>query len=163
MAFQLFRETLDGNQIEINMLSEENETIARVCIGHDDVTGAVYSALSSLQKSLSKPGYSELMFNIVEALPDQPPTFYNDGNSTKRFLVGEHRTAALSCICISARVVVELVQPSLVCMMTVTPYLPNKALSKYGHVCKALKGVGYRGARVDPYLGSQMWILERLT
>jgi hypothetical protein len=55
----------------------------------------------------------------------------------------------------------DTARPDAINFVTAVAYLPKKALTKYGHICKALRAVGYHGGRGDEYLGSHIWMLMR--
>jgi len=162
MAFVSSIEGIEG-QIRVALLEAEDEGLVHVRIGFDDETDATYGVVVSLKMVAGQPdNHKEITFDVVEYIPAGDETnVCNDGQQTKRFLVGDHRKDALSCICSS---VVELVKhhnPDVISMMTCMPDLPRKALTKYEDVCMALRAVGYRGGRADPYLGTEIWMLTK--
>lgn len=162
MAFQL-SDHLSGAPFQVDVLRNNREFIARLMIGADEETGVVFSAVVVLtsQPNLSA-GQMELMFGIVEAALDgSTSTWINDGAQTRAFLKGESRKRVLDSICIMAQAVAEAAQPSVISFVTAVPDLPGKALTKYGHICKALRGAGYRGGKGDSYHGSEIWMLTR--
>lgn len=142
-------------------LENQHEQIARLCIGHDDETGAIYSVFVALN---ARPGSlvdREISFDVVEAYPGDDENWCNDGLQTKRFLVGEHRKTALSCICSLVQALAMRSDAGVFYMMTVTPDLPQKALKKYEEICKAMRAVGFKAGRDSPFRGTQIWIMER--
>ncbi|RMC35354.1 hypothetical protein [Paracoccus alkanivorans] len=152
-----------NDPVRVNVLANDKEHIARVLIGQDDHTEEVYSAVVTLISQPQLPaGTLELMFGIVVYDPElSEPEWINDGEATKRFLKDEDRVAVLECICSMAVEVARAADPSVITFVTSVPYLPQKALTKYGYICKALRGVGYFGGRGNEYLGSHVWMLEK--
>jgi len=162
MAFVLANISLP-DVISVDRLSNDSEHIARVYIGSDDEIGAVYSVVVVLtsQPHLAA-GTMELMFGITEAFPGRRDTeWINDGAATKRFLMGDDRKVVLSCVSTAACALAEVVRPDIINFVTAVAYLPDKALTKYGHICKAMRTVGYRGGHGDEYHGSHIWMLKR--
>ena len=164
MAFVLALEDLES-EIEAAFLSNPDESIARICIGHDDETGNVYSVFVALVKSTTVPGRSEIFFNVIEACAhddEAEDDWLSDGSQTLRFLKGDHRKVVLSCICMAVQRLVDRSRPEVVYMMTVTPNLPEKALRKYDIICSAMRDVGYETGRDSPYHGSAIWLANRI-
>ena len=149
------------------MLENEQEALASICIGHDDETDAVYTALVGLPiYHPYLPDGRDIHFSIIElCYEDGRELAYElkDGLETKPFLTDDDRRFALDCICAAVRVLVDRHQPDPVVMMTITPDLPNKALRKYQRICDALRDVGYDGRRDSSFHGTQIWIMTRIT
>ena len=164
MAFVL---DIDGatEQLSASLFEAEDDQVVSIRLGHDDETHDIYTVVVALVPSaVSPPGHQELHFDIVEYVASEAHEHVcNDGQQTKRFLHGEHRKTTLSCICSVSRELVRRAQPELVSMVTVETYLPEPALRKYLVICDAIREVGYNGGRVDSYLGSEMWILQKST
>lgn len=162
MAFVL-ADIASGKPLRFDILSNDREHLARLFIGSDKERGAVYSVLASLMSQPHlQPGVMEFTFGIVESLQSVgEPQMILDGAQTKSFLTGDARKAVLDCVCTAAVELAEQVRPSAIVFVTAVAYLPDKALTKYGHICKALRTAGYHGSRTDPYHGSNMWMLKR--
>ena len=161
MAFVLA--DVGSDSVEIDVLSGEVEYIARVALGADDETDEVYSVVVVLLRQPNlPPDRMELMFGITRGIEGgDAPEWISDGLTTKVFLKGADRQTALDRICTAAIVVAEHALPEAITFVTAVPYLPEKALTKYGHICKALRSVGYFGGRGDSYHGSEIWMLKR--
>lgn len=154
----------DGEPIEISLLQNESEVLARICIGHDDETNATYSVFVAMVRVLGVDEHREIHFDILEAYEEDGQPMENwcrDGAETRRFLVGKHRKFALHCICLAVAYMTRILQPERVIMNTLGHHLPAKALRKYDVITQSVHKLGYRGGRVDPFNGSHMWILER--
>lgn len=162
MAFQL-SEQVTSDPVRVDVLQNDSEFITRIMIGSDDETGAVFSAVAVLTSQPHLPeGQMELIFGIVEALPNVgQEVWISNGAETQGFLKGDSRKAVLNCICAMALELAKLAQPPVITFVTAVPYLPKKALTKYGYICKALREAGYRGGKGNSYLGSEIWMLTR--
>jgi hypothetical protein len=162
MAFQLSEQVTSG-QVQVSVLQNDSEYIARILIGSDDESGAVFSAVVVLTSNPTLPaGTLELMFGIVETSHDVDGEIWiSDGAETQGFLKGADRKAVLDCICTMALELAKVAQPDVITFVTAVSYLPDKALTKYGIICKALRDAGYRGGKGDTYLGSEIWMLTR--
>lgn len=162
MAFQISEQVI-GAQFRVDMLQNESEHITRIMIGSDDETGSVFSVVVVLTSQPHLPKNTmELMFGIVESSPEaEHEAWINDGAQTKRFLKGDHRKSVLQCICTMAFEMAKELQPDIITFVTAEAYLPPKALTKYGIICKALRDAGYRGGKGDSYHGSEIWMLTR--
>jgi len=161
MAFRLFYDLNGNDQVEMNGLDSLDERIARIAIGYDDASGAVYSAVTALCVVPWEPAsHMELQFGIVECV-NEDEEWHNDGLQTKRFLSGKDREFAFGLLCIATKNLVEKVMPDHITMMTVTPNLPNKALAKYDKLCHVVRALGYEGGRGDPYSGTNIWMLKK--
>lgn len=154
--------TADDDMAPFITLENEAEILARVCFGEDDETGAIYSLFVALSAQIGQLNRYEISFDVIESLPDEGDNWCNDGLQTKRFLIGEHRNTALSCICAVLQEVVLRSGAEELFMMTVTPNLPDKALAKYERVCDAMRAIGFRAGRDSPYHGTQIWIMARI-
>ncbi|MBL3571881.1 hypothetical protein BV509_18535 [Rhodovulum sulfidophilum] len=146
-------------------LRNDTEFLARICIGHDDETNAIYSAFVSLCRQSGHTERYEIRFDVIEtsACEDEPDNWCNDGLQTKRFLAADHRKTTLNCICTVLQEMVEASEAQELFMMTVTPHLPEKALAKYELICCALRAIGFHAGRDAPYHGTQIWIMKRIS
>lgn len=158
MAFVPSYSAVDDQTFEINGLDSPDERIARIAIGWDDETMVVYSAVVTLCRIPWEPeDHYELQFDIVEATATET-IWHNDGLHTQRFLKEDARLLAIDCLCAATRALATKYKPSAITMVTVTPYLPKKALAKYTHLCNALRDCGYEGGRGNSYNGSEIWM-----
>lgn len=162
MAF-LMVDLSDPRGIRVDGLTSAREHLARVLIGHDDETGAIYSVLGSLTPNVIKPGnHWQFEFGIIESTPEfDAPQYINDGAQTQRFLTGANRTTVRDIVCLVAVALAEAVKPDTITFMTVVDHLPAKALTKYSHICKALREVGYSGGRGNEFHGNHIWMMIR--
>ncbi|MFC0812557.1 hypothetical protein ACFHYO_10600 [Paracoccus panacisoli] len=155
-----FRLTISQETVDIQVLENDMETLARLQIGLDEEEGIIYSTVVALTLVPGQPdNHKELIFGIIEAGPDGE-TWINDGEETKSFLTGPDRSSVLGYICLMAVHVAKAAQPDVISMSTARTFLPAKALSKYGHICKALRDAGYHGGKGDSYHGAEIWMLE---
>ena len=155
--------TDDDDVVPLIELRNEQELLARVRIGRDDETGAIYSVFVALTVPAIEPSAREVSFDVIEALPDGEENWCTDGLQTRRFLVGEHRKIALACICSVLQTLLKAIDVDRLFMMTITPDLPAKALQKYDIVCGAVNDVGFQGGRDSPFHGTHVWLMERLS
>lgn len=144
-------------------LENEAENLARVCIGHDDETGTIYSVFVSLNVRAVDRAQREITFMVVESPPDEQDNWCNDGLQTKRFLAPEHRKTALACICSVLQAMVEQTDAEVLYMMTVTPNLPKNALKKYEIICDSMRAIGFQAGRDSSYYGTEVWLMKRIS
>lgn len=155
----------DDNQIPASLHSNKEEGLftGRVQIGWDQEEHAVYSAVVVLAPAIpGRLGEFELFFDVVKAFGKAEVEEFRDGRSTKSFLQGRDRSDVLCVICDLARELISLAKPETLHYMTLDTDLPPKALVKYEILCKAIREIGYRGAQVDAYLGTNMWQFEKI-
>jgi len=146
---------------EIVLMERAGRALARMCIGHDDSSEAVYSLLVVLEEQMGSIDTWEIHFDVIEMSASKQPINYKDGLETKQFLVGEDRSKTLDALCHLINLLLDKVRPKVAVMNTVGTFLPQKALRKYDLVCKAARDVGYVGRRTDPYHGAEMWLLKK--
>lgn len=161
MTLRLSYDSSGTETIEMNGLDSPEEKMARIAIGHDDDSGAVYSAVVALCRIPWMPaGNMELQFDIVECV-DGIENWHNDGLHTKRFLSGKNREYAFGLLCLATDSLVRRVLPDAITMVTVTTRLPQKALGKYEKLCDVVRAIGYEGGQADQYAGSRIWMLKK--
>ena len=154
--------TAEDDLLSFINLRNEHELIARVCLGCDDETGAIYSVFVALTVDFTNPKGREISFDVIESLPDEEDNWCSDGLQTKRFLTGEHRKAALSCICSVVQTMVEQDDDiESLYMMTVETDLPPKALAKYDAISQAVGAMGFKAGRDSPFHGTHIWLMAR--
>lgn len=166
MAFVRSVKNFEEHGIDATILENDEEILASVCLGYDDETHTTFHALVALPRYLPRPNGRELQFELIETVTeDGEELLYTlkDGLQSKRFLQGDDREFALSCICSLAKLLVDNSKPDTIVMMTVTPNLPKKALAKYRRICDSLRDVGYDGRRDSPFHGTEIWIMSRIT
>lgn len=154
-----------SDAVELTVRIEGEDAYARICLGHDDETGAIYSVLVHMPLYLPRPNGRDVHFAIVElVIEDGEELIYEhrDGTET-RFLDRRVRQVALWCVVTAINELALQLQPDTIVMTTLTPKLPEKALHKYDVICDALRDVGYVGRRDSPFLGTQSWIMSRIT
>ncbi|WP_146173366.1 hypothetical protein [Sphingomonas faeni] len=154
-----------GGPVPIVILRGNEEFLARVPVGFDDDTGAVYSvfaALSPLIGYADVPGY-ECVFSIIEASHDEAHMRDCwDGLETEPLIPdSEHRGHILNLICMVVGRLVDAAQPGIVSMTTHSPNLPEKALLKFNQICTVFHEKGYTVWLSDSYHGRYVWMMER--
>ncbi|WP_162798863.1 hypothetical protein [Paracoccus indicus] len=155
----------DADQVEITVSISDEDAYARICLGHDDLTGAIYSVLVDMPRYLPEPNGRDVHFTITEVVfedGEQLEYAHRDGLET-RFLDKKARRVALSCIITAIAQLASELNPDTIVMTTITPHLPPKALGKYWAVCKAMNEMGYVARRDSPFHGTQIWIMNRIT
>lgn len=154
-----------GEPVPIMVLEGNNEFLARMPVGFDDATGAVYSvfaALSPLIGYADVPGY-ECIFSVIEASHDEQHIRECwDGLETQALISdGQHRAVIRNVICMAVDRLVDAAQPGIVSMTTHSSNLPSKALRKFNQICTVFSQKGYKVGRADSYHGRFIWMMER--
>lgn len=155
----------DSEGVELTIRIDGDDNYAQICLGHDDETDATYNVLVHMPPYLPRPNGRDIHFSIVErVIEDGEEVFleYRDGQET-RFLDATARRIALWCVVTATNALARQLQPDTIVMTTITPNLPPRALDKYWTICRALRDVGYDGRRDSPFLGTQIWIMSRIT
>ncbi|MGJ8546907.1 MAG: hypothetical protein ACSHWZ_15790 [Sulfitobacter sp.] len=155
-----------GRVYETATIYRPDEWIHSVTLGHCDDDGVQVKAIVAAYLDPpydTPPNMVELVFMISFVGPDGASRTELDGLRTKKYLVGEDRTMALSVICIETNKVLKVAQPDFVGISTSQKNLPLKALTKYLPVCEAVRLAGYQGGKVDDFMGHHAWLFEKST
>jgi hypothetical protein len=141
----------------------QGETIIRIPIGTDSVTGAVFSVFVCLA---TEPGYGplrhELVFHVVKAEFGEEDVYFQDGLETRGTITNSiDRQMVLQAICIATQMLIDQVAPVEVVIATHEANLPPRALAKYGRIGSVFVNRGYVPAHPDPYHGIQIWMFTQ--
>lgn len=154
-----------GSDIPIVVLKGNDEFIARVPVGYEDATGAVYSAFVAFSPLIGYadiPGY-ECIYSVIEASHDQSHTRDCwDGTETLPLIPDrDDRTIVLNVICLAIDRLIDEANAPIVSMTTHTPNLPSKALRKFNRICTVFREKGYHAGKADSYHGRHIWMMHR--
>lgn len=155
----------DSQGVELTVRIDGDNAYAHICLGHDDETDAIYNVFVHMPPYLPRPNGRDIHFSIVETVIEDGEELvyeYRDGQET-RFLDATARRIALWCVVTATNALALQLQPDTIVMTTITENLPKKALDKYWTICRELRDVGYDGRRDSPFLGTQIWIMSRIT
>ncbi|WP_224004871.1 hypothetical protein [Aureimonas sp. SA4125] len=138
--------------------------VAQLPIGFDDVSMCRYSIFVALG---SIAGYGdhakEIIYCLLEYDPHTDHIYDIWESAVVRMKIPEpdHRAAVLSAICQAIEALIDEARPSVLTMVTYTPNLPAKALTKYQRILQTLAGKGYTVWKTDVWNGSHTWFAER--
>lgn len=158
MAFHF---TLNADGPLLEMAENADENVAFFDIGYTD-EGSSFKVQVALSSVPAMPAsHREVHFLIIETNDSHEPRVHKNGRSTKEFLQGDDRMTVLVAIANTIGWLATRAKCEVLSISTIETNLPQKALSKYGVICKRLVDYGYHGKHVDSYHGSEQWLLRK--
>tara|TARA_R100000365_G_C2727788_1_gene58683 strand:- start:331 stop:798 length:468 start_codon:yes stop_codon:yes gene_type:complete len=152
------------DEISFSLANNGIRYVAQLPVGYDDETLFRYSLFVALG---GVAGYGDDTKEVIYCLLEHDPhsesieDIWDSIVARRKVPDASHRAAILSAVCQAIEVLIDEARPNVVTMVTHTPNLPAKALTKYQRVLETVARKGYRVGKTDVWNGCHTWIMER--